>query len=215
MLNSYQKRRRGNEMVEKYYIKQGDYYFAKTKINNSFLTKDIANAWCASEYSKAAKQIDVLPKVVRMLKWKVEYVDVSKLSEVANQISFPEYTEVDLNGLLTQLDEITQKSKVITGNKQWLLEKESTIDKRISDILHYLEFYPISASDGYKLSKQLQDLRRERRQVKNELHAIGVINSGCAQIINSSVQNSIRGMEHRQYTPRIEKDIFLKNKNRN
>lgn len=196
-------------MAEKYYIKQGDHYFAKTKLNNSFLTKNIADAWNVSDRNKAKQQLNALPKVIRGAGWKIENVDTSKTSGLSATEIFSEYTEIDLNGLLAQLDEITQKTQVFKNNKQWLVEKESVIDKKISDILHYLEFYPISASDGYMLSKQLQDLRRERRKIKNELHAISVISTGCAQIIDSSVQKSIRGMEDRKYTPRIKGNIFF------
>lgn len=42
------------------------------------------------------------------------------------------------------------------------------LDQETQDILHLLEFAPINARDGYKLSKMLQDTRRERRELKDQ-----------------------------------------------
>lgn len=42
------------------------------------------------------------------------------------------------------------------------------LQQETQDLLHLLEFTPISARDGYKISKQLQEIRRERRKLKDE-----------------------------------------------
>jgi hypothetical protein len=47
--------------------------------------------------------------------------------------------------------------------------KQSEYDKRISEIYHKLETKKFNACEGYYISKELQDVLRKRRLVKQEL----------------------------------------------
>ena len=91
-----------------------------------------------------------------------------------------------------------------------MLDEESNIDKQISDILHYIEFYNFSASDGYKLCKALKELRLRRKDIKNELDLIGIITTHtCNNIANGNTNKAIDNLGKRQYAPRVLNDLFV------
>lgn len=43
------------------------------------------------------------------------------------------------------------------------------VDEEIQDLLHVLELGTFNASEGYKLAKEIQKLRKERRILKDEM----------------------------------------------
>lgn len=119
------------------------------------------------------------------------------------------YTEVDIDDLRKSIHGLSEKFTALKGNKEWLLNEESNIDKQISDILHYIEFYNFSASNGYKLCKALKELRLRRRHIKNELELIGIISTHtCNNIANGNTNKAIDGLGKKQYVPRVLNDLF-------
>ena len=113
-------------------------------------------------------------------------------------------------GLKKSINDLSEKLTTLKGNKEWLLNEESNIDKQISDILHYIEFYTFSASDGYKLCKALKELRLRRREIKNELELINIISvHTCNNIANGNTSKAIEGLSNKQYAPRVLNDLFV------
>ena len=55
---------------------------------------------------------------------------------------------------------------------QKLKEEQSITDIKQSDILHYIENHNLNASQSCKLVKQLKKVRKERREIKNEIDVI-------------------------------------------
>ena len=55
---------------------------------------------------------------------------------------------------------------------QKLSEEQSVADIKQSDILHYIENHNLNASQSCKLIKQLKKIRKERREIKNEIDVI-------------------------------------------
>ena len=55
---------------------------------------------------------------------------------------------------------------------QKLSEEQSVADIKQSDILHYIENQNLNASQSCKLVKQLKKVRKERREIKNEINVI-------------------------------------------
>ena len=121
------------------------------------------------------------------------------------------YIKIDLEQFQKNFDGLAQQFRDIKGNKEWLNEKLSELDKKIVDIEHYLEFYTFNASDGYKLAKRLKDILIERREIKNQIKIIEILdNSTCAGmmsgIASKKVSQAIKG--DFEYTPRILKEMF-------
>ena len=111
------------------------------------------------------------------------------------------------------ITDVQEKLSSIIGNYDFLVEELSRIDKSICDIEHYGEFYDCSASEGYKNFKKLSLLMRERREVKNKMEIIHELShmsiNGLAKGI---VNDSIDKMHNRDYTPRVEKELFERKK---
>lgn len=70
---------------------------------------------------------------------------------------------------IVNFDEIKRELQIAQNKVRELSKKQSECDTLENEILHKLEDIRISASDGYKISKSLQELRIKRRNVKNEL----------------------------------------------
>ena len=94
-----------------------------------------------------------------------------------------------------------------------LNEQLSTLDKTIIDLQHEIEFGKFDVFKGYKKLKQLQDVLIERREVKNEWELIqplirytGNLEDKVNEIHNIIIEKESK-YEHRQYTPRVLKNI--------
>ena len=85
----------------------------------------------------------------------------------------------------------------------------SDIDKEITDIQHYIELNNLNAYQGFLAYKMLQVRLRKRRKIKDELQVLTQL--GNCKIESSTlidVQNAIKEMDNRVYTPRILTQLF-------
>lgn len=60
----------------------------------------------------------------------------------------------------------------IRKRSEFLKTELSNIDQLKTDIDHIIEMGTFDASNGYKLSKKLQEVLKQRRVIKNELESI-------------------------------------------
>jgi hypothetical protein len=69
-------------------------------------------------------------------------------------------------------------------NKAWVEngEQQSKIEKLLCDLHHELEFTSIDIQRGYKFAKQIQDARRERRKLKDEMELLRILYD---QVVNT------------------------------
>ncbi len=90
-----------------------------------------------------------------------------------------------------------------------LSQELGEVDAKISDLRHYIEFYPLNARDGFKIYRKLRELLCQRRQLKNEQRIVSAINdnhSAGKQI--SNIVSVINECKNREYKPRIFVDLF-------
>lgn len=93
--------------------------------------------------------------------------------------------------------------------KEELNKEMSDIDKEISDIQHYIELNNLNAYQGFLAYKMLQGRLRKRRKIKNELHVLSQL--GACKVDSSmlaDIQNAIKELDSRTYTPRILSELF-------
>ena len=146
-----------------------------------------------------------LSKPLRNLNFKVEETELELPSANINT----QYFDVDVNALQTDINNLSAKLNVLKGNKDWLLDMESEVDKEISDIMHFIEFYNFLASDGYKLCKALKDLRLRRRKIKNELELINIVNTqSLSNVASGQTNKAIDNLNDKKYTPRVLQELF-------
>ena len=146
-----------------YIYVDGDVYLGWK--SNTYIPVSSVDAAKKFESEKQAQNIlrSCVPKIVRdNYMWKILEVkeDVKKVESIvevldknddSNTESKPiQYIHIDIEELKTSLNELATKFSAIQGNKEWLLEQESDIDKQISDILHWIEFNTFDACTGYK-----------------------------------------------------------------
>ena len=95
---------------------------------------------------------------------------------------------------------------------QELTEQQSKFDGQVSDIEHYIELNTgrLNACDGYKAYKLLQDTLLERRKVKDELQIIQVVRDRMNAEDIANVNQKIKALESRKYTPRELTYLFEK-----
>ena len=214
-------------MSKKYVITNGESYVCNklntvTKILNKakvFDTFDLANNVFKNSISKSLKQMGFQVREAGTDNNNNNKnnnsvtintnVNVSNIASSNDKIN-SSYTEVDIDDLKKSINDLSEKLTTLKGNKEWLLDEESNIDKQISDILHYIEFYNFSASDGYKLCKALKELRLRRRDVKNKIELISIINTHtCNNIANGNTNKAIDNLSKKQYVPRVLNDLFV------
>lgn len=76
------------------------------------------------------------------------------------------------NALFDKIENLAIEAK---NRRRELNSELSRVDKEITDIEHYIEFYSFSASRGYELSKMLKDRFNRRREIKNGMELLNDI----------------------------------------
>ena len=202
-------------MSKKYVITDGESYIS---INLCSITKNFYNAKIFDKLNTANNVFkSSIAKSFKHMGFRVEEIGMNvnntvnvNNSSTSNEKINSSYTEVDVDDLKESINELSEKFTTLKGNKEWLFDEESNIDKQISDILHYIEFYNFSASDGYKLCKVLKELRLRRRDVKNKIELISIINTHtCNNIANGNTNKAIDNLSKKQYVPRVLNDLFV------
>lgn len=85
----------------------------------------------------------------------------------------------------------------------------SNVDKEITDIQHYIEFYSLDAAKGYKAYRMLKERLTKRRFIKDEIRRADYFIAGTAtDFSHGAVTKRINNMEHRQYEPRVLCELF-------
>lgn len=108
--------------------------------------------------------------------------------------------------IFDNLERLTQE---IVRRKRELNSQLSRVDKEISDIRHYIEFYPLNACRGYEMAKMLKDCLIERREIKNEAEALDRISRMNIGLIgNGGGRSALEKVKDKQYRPRVLVELF-------
>ena len=92
------------------------------------------------------------------------------------------------------------------------------IEKSLTDLGHEIELSKFNAVQGYKLAKEEQKLRQERRRMKDENVTLIFLYQYYSnypnmvsdlQKIRGSIKREVSKLETRLYKPRIRKDLTI------
>lgn len=115
----------------------------------------------------------------------------------------------DLLEELNRLKNITLQTR---ERKSYLYECLSLLDKKLVDIQHCAEFYELDACKGYKLYKILHDTTIERREVKNELEVLKLIETKKFNLDNMTNMEKFYikqfDSDNKKYRNRVVDDLF-------
>ncbi|WP_079709738.1 hypothetical protein [Paraliobacillus ryukyuensis] len=98
-------------------------------------------------------------------------------------------------------------------------ERLSEIDMECQDLLHLLELTEFNARDGYKISKEMQVLQRERRQIKDQNEQLAYLKPVLSswrdrlqqlEVIIGNIHKTKKLKEIRRYRCRVRKDLESK-----
>ena len=103
-------------------------------------------------------------------------------------------------------------------NRTWVEnnERRSELDKQLCDLIHLLEFTPIDIQRGYSLAKQVQDVRRKLRIVKDEHEQLRILfnqvtdTPTCKKFVVDltaslgAAKKRLTQLDNRIYTPRSQ-----------
>lgn len=190
-----------------YIICNNDNYLCQNRKGKWSIVNNINNATRWDKIQKANNVVNTNCKQLEKLKefnWEVKCV-----SQENEAVDVPD-KPIELNyDILEKIKEIHSFTKELEERKLYLIEELSKIDLEIVDIEHAAEFYNLNASQGYRLYKLLHDSRIKRREIKDELQKINLtLGSSIGSINMENLERSILGMDNRQYTPRINKELF-------
>lgn len=151
----------------------------------------------------------------------VDNTDISAIRELTEEeladagMDLPE--EYDLSGIdwVDYLRKIHNIVIAIGKYKKEMRLSVGIVDKKICDVLHYIELYDTNDSKASSLVELLKVCRAKRRFYKDEIfrasafkNSIGAQN-GVEAIINAI--KAIDGLDNRKYKPREYKELFKNN----
>lgn len=132
-------------------------------------------------------------------------------SAACSQLS-QEQAERYLEELSGQLDAVSKTAEIVAQLRDYYLAQVSLVDREQEDLLHKIEFTRASAVDGFKLYKQLHELRQRRRKYKDAYGLLDVFRASGfldgAENLQKSVAVYREGLERRTYTPRVLEGLF-------
>ena len=118
----------------------------------------------------------------------------------------------DWEGMLSSLCYMSQH---MTEYQAKLSGMQSNVDHEISDVMHYLEFENPDNEEMLKSARTLQELRRKRRKIIDEIEKTNLVrNAFLDKSFETKVHQALGKMERmkaRQYTPRKLTDLFTQN----
>ena len=116
----------------------------------------------------------------------------------------------DINNLIEDLDNVKKLYKKILDEYS---QKRSNVDSKQQDILHYVEFKNVNSVAGFRILKELQKVRRERRGVEDILELLNNIKQlfSLTNTITAKniLNNKIDAMKKRKYKERVYSESEL------
>ena len=159
-----------SDKITKYIITDGEQYVSNTTGTSFKRNKEEAYLWTSKEAAE-----NVLNTHLGAHKGTIAESNTDFRVEPVNIYSS------DIDGdVRMDIDTIEQFNDIVRDaaeHEDDLRTLQSTTDRTISDILHYIEQNDLNGVDGYRIYKKLQLYLKQRRTIKNRLHIASVINS--------------------------------------
>lgn len=88
--------------------------------------------------------------------------------------------------IVEEVKTIIAKLDEIDNYNSSLPQKQSVLDEKTQDILHYIENNKISAFGCYRIFKELKKIRIERRKIKEDMDLLRVYDTNKNKILSSN-----------------------------
>lgn len=119
----------------------------------------------------------------------------------------------DISNLISNIRNIEEEYTKVLDK---YAEDASVADKKQEDILHYLEFNNLNTVAAYRLVKELQEVREERRKAKDNIDLLNRISlrlkfNNKDKSINKILESKEQQMRDRSYKMRYYSEKEIKN----
>lgn len=181
-----------------------------TNVNNKFtVTGNIKKAFVFATERKALNVKESLPRTVKRETYYVRELSTETEDSMIEDEDYIVTGHIDrdneyINKVKKMLQEISNCEEDLLLKEEEYKSRLSELDKELVDIDHWIEFYPVSAYDGYRMTKMRKDRLLERRKIKDSLSEISIIRS----IKGGETLKNLNGIEEKKYTPRALTNIF-------
>lgn len=201
--------------MKRYYIKVNSSHYLGRRRGDFCIVDKINEAviYPEKDKEKLTHIIDSIPRVLKKNnpRFSIAYYEDQNTQkiEVKNK-THVEYK--DKNVTIKDMSNVIEEISYCTSNQTELVNKLIELQQTQNDILHYIELYKFSASEGYMLCKKLQDVRTKRREVKNKIEISKTCSKEAATF--NDVMNKLENIQCRTYSPRYLQELFQKNEGR-
>ena len=150
---------------------------------------------------------DNLPLIIEYCRGCFCSADINTNYTFTEETAQQEFEELKqfLSSTLSSFDKLASLPKFYGSEVQ-------KCDQETLDILHKIEFCNVSASDGYKLYKQLQEIRIRRRDAKDHLEIASLVLStgllSSMKALDGEIKSIETNMANRKYKPRVLIGLF-------
>ena len=159
------------------------------------------------EYSKAKNICASLPKTLKKMNFRVEAIsDIQPKVEEQKVVTTNTYVPSEnvtrwiekLGQLEDVLSEVSERDEELNGEL-------SDVDLKLQDILHNIELSDkCDMYKSWKIMNEIRDLRKQRRNIKDEkLVLSGIKSQGITYLNRKSIQKCVDGLSNRKYRIRI------------
>lgn len=148
----------------------------------------------------------------------VEFLDTNNLSAGLDDQNMPpilitaEEAAQELENLKIFVDSMLSVSPLFIELPKFYGKTVRDLDMETQDILHKIEFTNENVVNGFKRYKQLQDIRKRRREAKDALELSSLLlTSGLLsslKTLKTEMEKLDEYMKKRKYDPRILTDLF-------
>lgn len=209
--------------MKKYFLKSSSgKYMARTNGNKLYLTSRSVDKLT---YTNGIKLINIrkssIPKELAQFGPYILYyedddnIEINSEKSISEQIKnnegicYKDETPGEYQEIEQKINDLSNTIQILLSEKDNLVNSLSEVNGEEQDILHYIEFNKFNAAEGYKLSKRLQNIRKERRIIKNKIDIINVIKQdNCYDLIYGKTLERLDGIKNRKYTPRVLNELF-------
>ena len=156
--------------------------------------------------SKANNICNSLPKQLKKFKFFVEAVpEIQPKTEEQNAIAITYKPSENVTRWINELGRCEDIISEASNRYEELNGELSDVDLRLQDVLHKIELADkCDMYSAWQIVSQIRDLRKQRRNIKDEkLVLSGIKSQGITYLSRSSVQKCVDGLSKRKYRIRI------------
>ncbi|WP_278505507.1 hypothetical protein [Ligilactobacillus animalis] len=206
-----------------YYLDDGQSYFLRQRDKSLVSDQQAASKWANKKEAQKVLDSLVNKQLPAQTRSVLSQLKVGDLNQVWPKKALNQYTPeeqaliADIVGMdqvefISMFEKFVRLLGLIPAIRDELSKKISQEDGAITqDFLHTIELGKFNAFEGYKLTKEFQKSRQNRRKLKDRFEILSELvnfNCGIAEITSNTVkdtQNLIESMEKREYTYRSKK----------